>query len=172
MNVTALRLKERREARGLQQGQVSEYEDLSQSYLSNLERGVKEPSVWPLLARLAKRYHTSTDYLLGLTDDPEPREGIVLSGPGREILVYVRRLSERRQVELLQLAVAMAENQEEEQAQLEADLAMFDSLLDGIESVGGKRALAMALELLASSSGADVGPLIARLRDPKVEGGE
>jgi integrase/recombinase XerD len=28
--------------------------------------------VWPLLARLALRYKTSADYLLGLTDNPAP----------------------------------------------------------------------------------------------------
>lgn len=66
------RLKERREKAGLTQGQVSEYEEISRSYISNLERGQNAPEVWGLLAKLAKRYNTSTDYLLGLTDDPRP----------------------------------------------------------------------------------------------------
>lgn len=66
------RLRERREKAGLTQGQVSEYEEISRSYISNLERGQNAPDVWGLQARLAKRYNTSTDYLLGLTDDPRP----------------------------------------------------------------------------------------------------
>lgn len=66
------RLRERRERAGLTQGQVAAYEDCSVSYLSQLERGENRPNVWPMLARLAARYHTSADYLLGLTDDAQP----------------------------------------------------------------------------------------------------
>lgn len=66
------RLRERREKVGLSQGQVAEYEGLSKSYISKLEGGQNLPNVWPLLLRLAKRYKTSTDYLLGLTDNPAP----------------------------------------------------------------------------------------------------
>jgi transcriptional regulator with XRE-family HTH domain len=66
------RLRNRREQARLTLGQVGEYEHLSAQYLSRLERGVNDPGVWDLLARLAKRYNTSTDYLLGLTDDPRP----------------------------------------------------------------------------------------------------
>jgi len=74
MSIIQARLKERREATGLSQGQVAEYEGISTSYLSGLERGYNAPAVWPLLARLARRYRTNTDYLLGLTDDPRPME--------------------------------------------------------------------------------------------------
>lgn len=66
------RLRNQREQARLTLGQVGEYEHLSAQYLSRLERGVNDPAVWGLLARLAKRYSTSTDYLLGLTDDPRP----------------------------------------------------------------------------------------------------
>lgn len=73
------RLRERRERAGLTQGQVSKYEGISRSYVSNLERGQNDPEVWDLLARLAKRYRTSADYLLGLTDDPRPSAGRVVA---------------------------------------------------------------------------------------------
>jgi len=64
------RLKKRREDIGFSQGQVAQLENISQAYLSNLENGRNEPAVWKLLFRLAKRYRTTADYLLGLTDDP------------------------------------------------------------------------------------------------------
>jgi transcriptional regulator with XRE-family HTH domain len=66
------RLRERRQQIGLSLGQVGEYEGLTPQYLSDLERGRNQPNVWSLLTRLAKRYRTTTDYLLGLTDDPDP----------------------------------------------------------------------------------------------------
>ena len=36
------------------------------------EKGICELPVWALI-QLAQYYHTSTDYLLGLTDDPSPK---------------------------------------------------------------------------------------------------
>lgn len=70
------RLKKRREAAGLSLGQVGAYEECTPQYLSQLETGKREPNVWDLLARLARRYKTSTDYLLGLTDNPVPTEAM------------------------------------------------------------------------------------------------
>ncbi len=54
-------------------GQVLEYESIQKGHLSEMERGIKAPTA-AVIARLARRYKTSTDYLLGLTDDPAPRE--------------------------------------------------------------------------------------------------
>lgn len=72
------RLRERRERSALTLGQVAAYEDCSVSYLSQLERGENQPNVWPMLANLARRYHTSADYLLGLSDDWRPANGAAL----------------------------------------------------------------------------------------------
>ena len=41
--------------------------ELSRRY----EKGIREIPVWALL-KLAELYHTSTDYILGRTDDPRP----------------------------------------------------------------------------------------------------
>ena len=35
------------------------------------EKGIREIPVWALL-KLAELYHTSTDYILGRTDEPRP----------------------------------------------------------------------------------------------------
>ena len=35
------------------------------------EKGIREIPVWALL-KMAELYHTSTDYILGRTDDPRP----------------------------------------------------------------------------------------------------
>lgn len=66
------RLRQQRKRAQLSLGQVAEYEGVSKTYLSSLERGANDPNVWHLLVRLARRYHTSADYLLGLNDSPPP----------------------------------------------------------------------------------------------------
>ena len=66
------RLVERREAAGYTQGQVSVTEDITPQYLSKLENGINDPSVWHLLKKLARKYKTSADYILGIVDDPAP----------------------------------------------------------------------------------------------------
>jgi len=67
------RLRETREAAEITIGQVVEYEGISKSYISQLESGRNTPN-WDLLARLARRYKVSADYILGLIDKPLPIE--------------------------------------------------------------------------------------------------
>ncbi|MCC9078840.1 helix-turn-helix domain-containing protein [Litorilinea aerophila] len=110
-----------REQQGLSIRAVARQEQISPSYLSGLERGENAPNVWPLLARLARRYGTTTDYLLGLTDDPRPVEGAgrVLQEGGvpyqtftdaeRTLLAHFRRLPEGLQNSLLQFVEALAQ---------------------------------------------------------------
>jgi transcriptional regulator with XRE-family HTH domain len=78
------RLREMREQAGLSLGQVGAYEGVTPQYLSQLEKGVRAPNVWPLLARLARRYKTSADYLLGLSDDPRPPAGAAEDAVSRQ----------------------------------------------------------------------------------------
>ncbi len=66
-----LRLRERREARRLKNSQVATYLNISTAHVSDIENGKSNPSL-DLLARLARYYDTSSDYLLGITDDPRP----------------------------------------------------------------------------------------------------
>ena len=70
------RLRDLREDRDLLQKDVAEVLQCSQLCYSYYELGKRDiPS--EVLIRLAAFYHTSTDYLLGLTDDdrPYPRRG-------------------------------------------------------------------------------------------------
>ena len=103
------RLRERREHADLTLGQVAEYEQIGRQYLSKLELGVNEPPTWPLLAQLARRYNTSADYLLGLSDDPSPRRDEPLPEPVRELLQLSVELPASRQEELLELAHVLYE---------------------------------------------------------------
>lgn len=66
-----IRIKDLRTDNDLTQAQVAEAIGITQRKYSYLETG-KQQWTDELLARLAVFYHTSVDYLLGLTDNPRP----------------------------------------------------------------------------------------------------
>ena len=55
----------------LSQKQMAQFLCVNQSTYSRYERGALEVPL-DVLVRLAQFYHTSTDYLLGLTDEKRP----------------------------------------------------------------------------------------------------
>lgn len=65
------RLKDLREDRNMTQQQLSELLGIQQTVYSRYERGAQDIPVRHLLV-LADYYHTSTDYLLGRTNNPAP----------------------------------------------------------------------------------------------------
>ena len=67
--VMNLRIKDLREDRDLRQKDLAAVLQCSQECYSRYENGQRELPL-NLLCRLAAFYGTSTDYLLGLTDDP------------------------------------------------------------------------------------------------------
>lgn len=70
MNNYYPRIKDLREDSDYSQNYVSEYLQMKQPQYSRYERGLRDiPS--DILIRLAKLYNTTTDYILGLTDNPK-----------------------------------------------------------------------------------------------------
>ena len=65
------RLKDLREDNDLVQKQVAAYLGIDQRVYSNYEIGKREIPTRFVIA-LAKLYNTSTDYILNLTDNPNP----------------------------------------------------------------------------------------------------
>ena len=74
MSILYSRIRDLREDSDLSQKEVAEYLCCTQQAYSNYELGQREipPEI---LIRLAKLYHTSVDYLLGLTNVSEPYPG-------------------------------------------------------------------------------------------------
>lgn len=65
------RLKDLREDSDMSQQEVADYLGMKQPQYSRYERGVRDiPS--DVLIRLAKLYKTSTDYILGMTNNSKP----------------------------------------------------------------------------------------------------
>lgn len=140
------RLRERRLESRLSLGQVGEYEGITPQYLSDLERGRNNPPAWSLLTKLAHRYECTTDYLLGLTDNPNGyAPAPELPSFGREVLDVMDRLSEGRREELHQHALVL--NEAEQRDQNERQAALY---LDRAEAMGADvlDALLTALDLL------------------------
>ncbi|WP_297716799.1 helix-turn-helix domain-containing protein [Intestinimonas sp.] len=63
------RLADTRIDRDLKQKEVAAILNMSPEVYRRYEKGLREIPVWALL-KLADYYQTSTDYLLGRTDDP------------------------------------------------------------------------------------------------------
>ena len=55
----------------LTQRAVAAYLNMNLEVYRRYEKGIREIPVWALL-KLAELYHTSTDYILGRTDEPRP----------------------------------------------------------------------------------------------------
>lgn len=66
-----MRIKELREDNDLSQKEIAEYLHVKQNTYSQYENGQRQLPV-PCLIALAEFYKTSTDYILGLTDDKKP----------------------------------------------------------------------------------------------------
>ncbi len=70
------RLKDMREDHDYTQDKVSTFLGMKQPQYSRYERGIRDTPTHVII-QLAQFYHTSTDYLLGLTDDPDPHSSKV-----------------------------------------------------------------------------------------------
>lgn len=65
------RLKDLREDRDLSQQYIADFLEMKQPQYSRYERGVRDIPT-DILIKLAKLYNTSTDYILGLTNEITP----------------------------------------------------------------------------------------------------
>lgn len=68
--ILGARLKKEREARELTQEDVASAVKITAAALSNYERGLRDPDTGTV-KRLAEFFQVTTDYLLGLSPDPQ-----------------------------------------------------------------------------------------------------
>ena len=69
----AERLKTLRKSHNMTQIQIAEKLEIAKSTVAGYEKGFRRPPI-KTLNKLADIFNTSSDYLLGLTDDPTPKE--------------------------------------------------------------------------------------------------
>jgi transcriptional regulator with XRE-family HTH domain len=90
LTVIGKRIQTLREARRLTRPHVARVIGISPSQLYKYERGLHQPPAGPV-AKLAKLFEVSPDYLLGLTDRPQATYAeSSLSAIERELLQYAR----------------------------------------------------------------------------------
>lgn len=89
------RIQDRRQKLNLTQLELAELSGLSQSQISRYEQDANEPTADALIA-LARALDVSTDYLLGLMDDPRPppMSASELTALESEVISLVRGMSE------------------------------------------------------------------------------
>ena len=71
-DVLAQRLRACRKEKGLTQGQVAIYCDITEKAYQNYELSTREPKLG-ILVRIAEFYQVSLDYLVGRSDEKELR---------------------------------------------------------------------------------------------------
>ena len=71
--ILAERLRDCRKKGGYTQRDVSIYCDMTEKAYQNYELGTHEPKL-SIIMRIAEFYNVSIDYLVGLTDDPSPKQ--------------------------------------------------------------------------------------------------
>ena len=67
------RLKALRESMGISQAELAKKMSVTPPTISRIENGEREPNL-QFLKNLATFFNVSVDYLLGLTDDPTPKD--------------------------------------------------------------------------------------------------
>lgn len=73
MNIFGSRLKQLRTSKKITQNELSKLLDVSRSAVAGYETSGKQPDFEKVLL-LANFFEVSTDYLLGITDDPTPSQ--------------------------------------------------------------------------------------------------
>lgn len=105
MGVQADRIAKRRKQLGLSQEALAELAGTSQRQISKYENGVNDPT-GEVLAALARGLETSTDWLLGLTDNATRplRDESDLSDDERQLLEIYRAKSADKRRQVLEVA--------------------------------------------------------------------
>lgn len=133
------RLRERRTRAGYTQSDVARLLGVGQSYIANLEIGNNRPPALKLAAQFARVYRTSTDYLLGVTDNPIPPGGGSMPEDMGEMLLLMEGLPEDRRAELVAQARTYAEVERlRQRAEREAEIYL--RIRDLRQKVGGEAA--------------------------------
>ena len=66
------RIEDRRVDHDKSQIEIAAYLNLNRNVYWRYEKGIREIPAWAVI-KLADLYQTTTDYILGRTDDPSPR---------------------------------------------------------------------------------------------------
>lgn len=126
------RLRKARDRAGLSLGQVHQYEGIQKGHLSEMERGLKSPTAETLI-RLAQRYHTSADYLLGLEGGEDDPATATEQEQFKQLIDEFTALSDRNQRLVLSYLRMMRQLEEEEREHERASRERPPHIVGGAE---------------------------------------
>ena len=128
--ILGTRLRELRNKRGLTGRATAAYLGISAAHVSDMEGGKAFPSL-DMLIRLARFFNTSTDYLLGTTDNPAPAVQYEPPPLGFDLWAVLRELSSEQGDELLRIGNGMLEEKRRADTRLRAYfVSLVESLAD------------------------------------------
>ncbi|MDH2858868.1 helix-turn-helix domain-containing protein [Bacillus cytotoxicus] len=112
--ILSIRIKELRKERKWSQRELGEKVDVSESFISKVESGKKQPSR-EVTTKIAEVLDVTTDYLLGRSEDPElnEEEDKIVSEEGKNILALIESLPEderKKAWEQLEMYVTYMQN--------------------------------------------------------------
>lgn len=109
-------LKALRNEKRISQAELAKALNVAQNTVANWENGVREPDN-ATIAKIANYFGVSTDYLLGLSDNPTPapRTDIDLSEIDYALFGETKHLNESEKQELLRLAKFFREQKAQKQ---------------------------------------------------------
>lgn len=110
MQITAERIKNLRESRKMTQVRLGIEISVTQETISGYEIGRIVPPA-DMLVKLADCLHTSTDYLLGRTNNSVPFGPATLSNIENDLLYHFRRLSDANQQRVFGFMAALDSNE-------------------------------------------------------------
>ncbi|QWI52537.1 helix-turn-helix domain-containing protein [Bacillus mycoides] len=107
--ILSIRIKELRKERKWSQKELGEKVEVSESFVSKVESGKKQPSR-EVTTKIAEVLNVTTDYLLGRSEDPElnEEEDKIVSEEGKNMLAIIESLPEnerKRALEQLEMYV-------------------------------------------------------------------
>jgi len=131
------RIRERRDVLELTQRDAARLTGLGQTYISGLETGANQPPAFEVLARMARIYRTTADYLLGLSDDMAGTAGVISSDAERMLNIFERLSPLAQEIALGQLQ-ALREVDERRRQRLQGVLPDGDGSRDGHQDGDGQ----------------------------------
>lgn len=162
--IIASALNKAMEMRQMSAAELSRASGVDKSTISLILAGARPNTPALIVAKLARGLNVSVDFLVGLTEDAEPK-ALQLGEILLELTQVAKQLTSRRQRDLLMTARAYLEANQELQSN--PDLLM-ENLLDLIRESGGDASYERLLEMLSTdidNDDDDESPILGSLPD-------
>lgn len=141
MSLMPVRLKQLREDQNTSQEDIAAAAGVSQATWSAWEK--ETPKQFEVLARVARKYRISANYLLGLNDDPT-LDLNTAAGDSRtiaELHTVALEMSDVKQCELLAIARTLHELEQQTARRRRRNMAVYDQVMDRLEEIAGEDAM-------------------------------